>query len=141
MPYTTIYLQYAESRNEESDLSEIDEPESEDEDYENLNDRVFVEFTPLKICAKEPKENFIELELDFSTKIGDTLHLVIVRYNNYRAGLLEEWCLEKVLENGDEAEEFVEALEEGFSISECAEGRGHESLIVKAEVFSMQLQK
>lgn len=141
MPYTTVYLQYAESRNEESDFSEIDEEELGADEYENSDDRVFVEFTPIKLCAKEPKGEFIELELDFSAKVGDVLHVVVVRYNNYRAGLLEEWCVERVMENGDEAEEFVEGLDDGLSNSECAEDRGQESLIVKAEVFSMTLHK
>jgi phosphodiesterase/alkaline phosphatase D-like protein len=144
MPYTTVYLQYAESRNEESDFSDINEEEEEEldvDEYQNFDDKIFVEFVPIKLCAKEPKGEFIELELDFSAKVGDVLHIVVVRYNNYRARLLEEWCIETVMENGDEAEELVEELDGGFSNSECAEDKNHESLIIKAEVFSMTLHK
>lgn len=138
MPYTTIYLQYAETRSSDDevdyDIDDIDEDEFDD------SMKTFVEFSPIKISVNEPRGDFLEIELDFEADIDDTLHLVIVRYNNNRAGVLEDWCLETVLGDGDEAEDFVESLEDGWKASECSETEFADSVLVKAEVFSMRLR-
>jgi hypothetical protein len=143
MPYTTVYLQYIESRGS-SDSS--DDRDDEDEELNDLDDfgydednRALVEFSPVKLSAKEPRGDSMELELDFEADAGDTLHLVVVRYNNPRTGALEDWCVEKVMMNGDEAEDLVEKLEDGLAPSECQGDSDEESVIVKAEVFSMTL--
>lgn len=144
MPYTTVYLQYSETRSDDADYRDRDDEEGdprEEPDYDESEDRVFVEFNPIKLTAKEPRGECLEIELDFEVEVGDMLHLVIVRYNNHRSGVLEEWCVEKVCKNGDEAEELVESLEDGLTSAECAEDKNSESVVVKSEVFSMQVHK
>lgn len=147
MPYTTVYLQYTENRNNDSNYDEDDLEErviDEDDiefDFDESQDRVFVEFNPIKLSIREPRGDYIEIELDFEAKIGDVLHLVIVRYNNHRSGVLEDWCVERVLQSGDEAEELVENMEDGLSGAECSESKDHDSIVVKSEVFSMAVSK
>jgi hypothetical protein len=145
MPYTTVYLQYSETRNddaeyEESEDENLDE-DIDDYDYDDSEGRCYIEFNPIKLSVKEPRGDSVEIELDFEVDVGDTLHLVVVRYNNHRSGVLEDWCVERVFRNGDEAEELVEGLEDGLANAECAEDKNGESIVVKAEVFSMQLHK
>jgi hypothetical protein len=147
MPYTIVYLQYTENRNTDSNYDDedlddrvIDEDDPEF-DFDESQDRVFVEFNPIKLSVREPRGEYIEIELDFETKVGDTLHLVVVRYNNHRSGVLEDWCVEKVFQNGDEAEELVENMEDGLSGAECSENKDHDSIVVKSEVFSMAVSK
>lgn len=138
MPYTTIYLQYVETRNSDDDEVDYDPDEIDDEFEDSI--KTFVEFSPIKISVSEPRGDFLEVEVDFEVDIDDTLHLVIVRYNNNRAGVLEDWCLETVLKDGDEAEDFVENLEDGWKASDCADAEYSDSVLVKAEVFSMRLR-
>ena len=111
MPYTTVYLQYSETRNddaeyEESEDENLDE-DIDDYDYDDSEGRCYIEFNPIKLSVKEPRGDSVEIELDFEVDVGDTLHLVVVRYNNHRSGVLEDWCVERVFRNGDEAEELV----------------------------------
>lgn len=145
MPYTTVYLQYSEARNEDAEQADQDDEDHELEgdgyEYSSDEDRVLVEFNPIKLSSREPRGESVELELDFEAEVGETLHLVVVRYNDHRNGLLEDWCVEKVLRSGDEAEELVEQLEDGLSGSECADSKQDESVVVKAEVFSMVLHR
>lgn len=144
MPYTTVYLQYAETRNDDLEYDDADEgtvEDSDDFDYEDDHERCFMEFNPLRLTATEPRGDSMELELEFEAEIEETLHLVVVRYNNHRTGVLEDWCVERVFKDGDAAEELVESLEDGLANAECAEDIHGESIVVKAEVFSMQLHK
>jgi len=145
MLYTTVYLQYSETRNDDAEYEEDDDKNLDEDvdeyEYDDYESRCYVEFNPIKLSVKEPRGYSAEIELDFEANIDDTLHIVIVRYNNHRSGILEDWCVERVFCNGDEAEEFVERLEDGFSNAECAKNKNGESIVVKAEVFSMQLHK
>jgi hypothetical protein len=146
MPYTTVYLQYIETRTtqesgEDSDADEFDDEDDFDTaDMDSDEDKVVVEFFPIKLTTAEPRGDSLELELDFEAEAGNELHIVVVRFNNYKAGLLEEWCVEKVFQSVDAAEDFVENLEDGWSASECADTDYRDSVIVKAEVFSMLLK-
>lgn len=146
MPYTTVYLQYTENRNTDGNYDPEDDDRIVDEDdieydFDESQERIFVEFNPIKLSIKEPRGDYIELELDFEVRIGDTLHLVVVRYNNHRSGVLEDWCVEKVFQNGDDAEEMVEGIEDGLSSAECSENKDNDSIVVKSEVFSMAVSK
>lgn len=142
MPYAIVYLHYVETRNTDSDYDEARGNEDFEEDSYDDSERTFVEFNPTKLTVKEPtKADYIEVELDFSINIGDTLHLVIVRYNNPRSGTIEDWCVEKAFINADEAEELVESLDDGYSNSACAEDRDNDSLVLKAEVFTLIVQR
>lgn len=146
MPYTTVYLQYTENRNTDGNYDPEDDDRIVDEDdieydFDESQERIFVEFNPIKLSIKEPRGDYIELELDFEVRIGDTLHLVVVRYNNHRSGVLEDWCVEKVFQNGDDAEEMVEGIEDGLSSAECSESKDNDSIVVKSEVFSMAVSK
>lgn len=146
MPYTTVYLQYTENRNTDGNYDPEDDDRIVDEDdieydFDESQERIFVEFNPIKLSIKEPRGDYIELELDFEVRIGDTLHLVVVRYNNHRSGVLEDWCVEKVFQNGDDAEEMVENIEDGLSSAECSENKDNDSIVVKSEVFSMAVSK
>ena len=146
MPYTTVYLQYTENRNTDGNYDPEDDDRIVDEDdieydFDESQERIFVEFNPIKLSIKEPRGDYIELELDFEVTIGDTLHLVVVRYNNHRSGVLEDWCVEKVFQNGDDAEEMVEGIEDGLSSAECSESKDNDSIVVKSEVFSMAVSK
>lgn len=143
MPYTTVYLQYSEARNDDSDAAdrEDDDIDFDDYEYDSEEDKVLVEFNPIKLSTREPRGECVELELEFEAEVGETLHLVVVRYNDHRSGLLEDWCVERVFRSGDEAEELVEGLEDGLSGSECADSKHDESVVVKAEVFSMVLHR
>jgi hypothetical protein len=146
MSYTTVYLQYSETRNEDAEYEDLEESsldeDMEDYNYEDYEGRCYVEFSPIKLSIKQPRENSveIEIELDFEVNVGDILYVVIVRYNNHRNGVLEDWCVERVFRSGDEAEELVESLEDGFANAECPENKNEESIVVKAEIFSMELQ-
>ena len=147
MPYTTVYLQYSENRStdgnydaEDMEDRVVDEDDIE-YDFDESQERVFVEFNPIKLSVKEPRGDYVELELDFETKVGEVLHLVVVRYNNHRSGVLEDWCVEKVFQSGDEAEEMVENIEDGLSNSECSDSKEHDSIVVKSEVFSMAVSR
>jgi hypothetical protein len=144
MPYTTVYLQYSETRSDDPEYDDSDDERDEDSDdfdYEDGEERCFIEFNPIRLTAKEPRGDSVELELEFEAEVGETLHLVVVRYNNHRSGVLEDWCVEQVFKNGDDAEELVESLEDGLANAECAEDKHGESVVVKAEVFSMQLHR
>lgn len=146
MPYTTVYLQYTENRNTDGNYDPEDDDRIVDEDdieydFDESQERIFVEFNPIKLSIKEPRGDYIELELDFEVRVGDTLHLVVVRYNNHRSGVLEDWCVEKVFQNGDDAEEMVEGIEDGLSSAECSESKDNDSIVVKSEVFSMAVSK
>lgn len=147
MPYTTVYLQYSENKSDDSDYDDDDSDDERDEDsddfdYEDSENRCFIEFNPIRLTAKERGDSVeLELGLEFEAEVGETLHLVVVRYNNHRTGVLEDWCVEQVFKNGDDAEELVESLEDGLANAECAEDKYGESLVVKAEVFSMQLDE
>ena len=142
MPYAIVYLHYTETRNTDSDYDESEEDEDFEEDSYDDSERTFVEFNPTKLTVKEPtKADYIEVELDFNVNIGDTIHLVIVRDNNHRSGIIEDWCVEKAFINADEAEELVESLDDGYSNSACAEDRDNDSLALKAEVFTLTVQR
>lgn len=150
MPYSNIYLQYVENRiealEEDEDAGYDREPDDEFDDEENSyeasdEDRVFVEFTPVKITIDEPKGESIELELDFEASKGDTLHLIIVRFNSYHEGVFDDWCVESVHTDLESAEERAEAIEELSTLSECVEERSNDPVVLKAEVITMPLMK
>ena len=150
MPYSNIYLQYIENRiqaleeDEETgyDRDPDDEYDDEEEDGPSLDgDRTFVEFTPVKITIEEPKGESIELELDFEASKGDTLHLIIVRFNSYHEGVFDDWCIESVHTDLESAEERAEAIEELSSVTECAEERSTDPVVLKAEVVTLPLMK
>lgn len=151
MPYSNIYLQYVENRvealEEDSEPGYDRDPDDEydddvDEDHSFTDiDRVFVEFTPIKLTAEEPRGESLELELDFEVSLGDTLHLILVRFNSYSDGVFDDWCIESVYTNLEEAEDRAEAIEELTSAAECADERANEPIVLKAEVISFPLIK
>jgi len=150
MSYSNIYLQYIENRiealEEDQDIGydrESDDDFDDDEDLYNVSDedRVFVEFTPIKITIDEPKGESLELEIDFEVSKGDILHLIIIRFNSYSDGLFDEWCVESVHTDLEYAEERAEAIEELATQSECAEERSNDPVVLKAEVVTLPLMK
>lgn len=148
MPSSTVYLHYFERRGADPDEDDEDlesqerNYDEEESEYDSQEDQTFIEFVPVRLTSIEPaKDNILELDLDFAAKVGDTLHLVVVRYNHPRIGSTEEWCVEGVFNNGDLAEDMVDSLDEGISNAECAKDRDSDLVIVKAEVFSLILHK
>lgn len=144
--YTTVYLEYDEYRTSDgTHLEDVDIDFDDDLDeiqYGEEDTRTFVEFTPTKLRVKEPLgDNVIELDLDTPAKIGDTLYVLVVRYNNYREGVLEEWCVERVFKEEEAAEELVESLEDGLQASECADSRAKDTVVVRSEVVKLKLKK
>jgi hypothetical protein len=143
MNSSTVYLRYAAaSPDEERDVSSYDEDfdleDDVDEDIDiRLEDAVLSEFTPLGLSMLEPRGDFMELELDFTVGSRDVLHLVVVRFNDSRRRSSEDWCVEKVLQDVDEAAQLAEELEDGVRPSSCSMETSPESVVVRAEVFSL----
>jgi hypothetical protein len=150
MPHSSIYLQYLENRIEadEDDSDEIYDRDPDDEFeeaqesvYGDISGRVYVEFTPVKLTANEPRGESLEVEIDFEPNVGDELHLIIIRFNSYHEGVFDDWCIESVYPTLEEAEDRAEAIEEMSVSADCAEDRADAPVILKAEVISMPLVK
>ena len=150
MPYSSIYLHYVENRitadSDDSDEIYDRDPDDEFEDaqesvYGDPADRVFVEFVPVKLTIDEPKGDSLELELDFEASKGDTLHLIVVRFNSYHEGVFDDWCVESVHSSLEDAEDRAEAIEELSISADCADDKFDEPIVLKAEVITLTLTK
>jgi hypothetical protein len=143
MPYTTIYLQYREYRSSdvpEDGLDDFDDDELEDDDDIGPDEgRTFVEFTPVRLSATEPRGKSAELQLDFDANVGDKLHIVVVRYNSGAEGVVDDWCVEQVFQDEEEAEDLVERIEDSLTAGECVEAIDRNAVITRAEAFCFQL--
>jgi hypothetical protein len=141
MTSSTVYLKYTETDLEDEREGYIDQDDLEDNMDEELDlsvdDRLLSEFTPLGLSMLEPRGDFVELELDFDVSSKDVLHLVVVRFNDPRGRVADDWCVEQVLRDEDEAAQLAEELEDGVKSSFCSEDRASESVVVRAEVFSL----
>ena len=141
---STVYLRYAQISSDEDldDRSEDDEDldlgDDIDEDVDlAMTDRLLSEFTPLGLSILEPRGDFVELELDFTVSSRDVLHLVVVRFTDPRGRLDEDWCVERILRDVDDAAQLAEELEDGVCSSSCSQDLAPESVVVRAEVFSL----
>lgn len=146
MTYSAIYLKYIETRTESTEDVEVDsDQEIDDDDYDSgygakEGDRTFIEFQPLRLTVMQKSDDLLELELDFETKIGTTLHLVVVRFNTYAYNTFDDWCIEGVYATAEEAEDKAEAIEDGIAAAACTELKPGDHTILKAEVISLVLQ-
>lgn len=143
MSYTTIYLQYKEQR-----ISNASQDGYDDYDDDDIDDgdgdlegqsSTFVEFTPVRISVNEPRGKSVELALDFEASLGDTLHIVVVRYNSSQEGVVDDWCVERILQVEDEADDLVERIEDSLVAGECIETIDRNAVVTRAETFSFQL--
>jgi len=149
MPYSNIYLKYVEirtdlTRENESDYSDgCDDRDGydDDDDYGDSDAGQVIEFIPVKLTIDEPKGDFIELELDFEVNKDDVLHLIIVRYNSHHNGVFDDWCIESVHLNLEDAEEKAEAIEDLSARTECAEEKADDPVVLKTEVITLPLKK
>ena len=142
MSYTTIYLQYKEYRTSNASCDgydDYDDEEIDDDEIDSNESNTFVEFTPLKLSVNEPRGKSVELPLDFEANPGDTLHLVIVRYNSSLESVVDDWCVERILQEEEEADDLVERIEDSLVAGECIETIDRNAVVVRAESFSFQL--
>ena len=141
MSYTTIYLQYKEQRITNSSHDGYDDYDDDEVDDDDLEDEsnIFVEFIPVSVSVNEPRGKSVELTLDFEANLGDTLHLVVVRYNSSQAGVVDDWCVERILQAEDEADDLVERIEDSLVAGECIETIDRNAVVTRAESFSFQL--
>jgi len=143
MTSSTVYLKYTEVDLEDEqdsciDQDDLDLEDDMDEELDlSMDDRQLSEFTPLGLSMLEPRGDFVELELDFDVSSKDVLHLVVVRFNDPRGRAVDDWCVERVFKDGDDAEQLAEELEDGVKPSLCSRDCAPESVVVRAEVFSL----
>lgn len=140
MPYSNIYLKYVETRTELADDSKED-PDDYDDCFSFDESGQAIEFIPVKLTIEEPKGDFVELELNFEVNKGDLLHLLVVRYNSHRSGVFDDWCVESVHLDLDEAEEKAEAIEDLSARTECAEEKADDPVVLKTEIVSLELKR
>ena len=141
MKSRTAYLKYSEITSEPDELDDEADMDGYDDDVDpsDCDSRTSSEFTPLGLCLVEPRGDYLELELDFEAETGETLHVVVAWHSSPRSGRLEDWCVESVLRDEDEAAEAAEALEDGVQDSQCARENSDDAVVTRADVFSLSV--